>query len=115
MRLLLSALLFTSLAAPAFASPWNAPDSTRPAPWGGRARAPQVLIPWNTPSGGPFSINPVTGEQTWTESFGGEGNGGDTSSGDSSSSSSDSSSSCGGHDSGHDSGSNSCGPNGSDF
>jgi hypothetical protein len=115
MRPLLSALLLASLATPALASPWNAPDSTRPAPWGGRARAPQVLVPWSISFGGPSSIDLVTGEQTWTESFGGEGTGGDSGSNDSSSSSSDSSSSCGGHDSGQDSSSNSCGPNGSDF
>jgi len=111
MRLLLSALLLASLAAPALASTWNAPDSTRPAPWGGGPRAPQVLVPWNTPSSGPSFLDPVTGEQTWTESFGGEGTSGDSGSSDSSSSSSDSSSACGGQDSG----SNGCGPSGGPF
>ena len=135
MRLLLSVLLLASPVAPALASIWNAPDSTRPAPWGGAARAPQVLIPWAPPfggpssggpfsggpsSGGPSSIDPITDEQatTWTDLSGGEGTGGysgggdsSSSSGDSSSSSSDSSSACGGNDSS----SNSCGPSGSGF
>lgn len=59
MPLLLSALLLVPVSAPAIASTWS------------------------TPSDGFSSIDPVTGEQTWTESFGGEGTGGDSGSSDS--------------------------------
>jgi hypothetical protein len=45
MRLLPALVFVLAVAGGASASPWTAPDSTRPAPWGGRAPAPAIAIP----------------------------------------------------------------------
>jgi hypothetical protein len=106
MRLLLAALLLVGSAPLALASPWTAPDSTRPAPWGGAARAPQVIIPWIIPSGGPATVDPLTGAVTWNDYSGGEGTGGEGTGGDGGGGASSDGASCGGNDS---SGADSCG------
>lgn len=108
---LVSALLLNG-ANSAFANPWTAPDSTRPAPWGARGPAPVVITPWYAVpnSGSTPVIDPHTGSPIWYDigpiwdSGGGGGEGGGGGYGDSSAS-------CGGSDP---SGATSCSPS-SDF
>jgi hypothetical protein len=60
------------------ANVWAAPDSTRPAPWGGRAVAPLTTIPLNFVYTSPYSYGGYYYDYGGSggEGYGGDGGGG---------------------------------------
>ena len=120
LSLSLAAILLTGGASLASASTWTAPDSTRPAPWGSRAPASSVVIPWSMTV--PVGVDPVSGEpiyanpgysDPWTDGDRDRGGGGEgIGDGGPGPDGPDGPASCGGPDAG---GGGSCGPGGNGF